>query len=834
MPRAGADSPLEKEETMTETAPPLDGIRIVDLSDEAGAFAARQLAELGADVIRVEPPGGGPNRRRRPLLNGASGPEASLYHLHFSSGLRSLELDIETDEGADLLRRLVSTADALIETAAPGAMEQLGLGFETLREINPRLLYVTITPFGQDGPFSGYLGDDLIGAATSGLMYLNGLPERPPIVPGAEQAFHMASLAAVSTLLAALVGRDRGATRGGHRIDVSIQEAASMATLQTANANIYTWHGGIPTRVGLAGLAGPHLYRCADGRWVSFVIPLNAPRLWRNFVDWMQEEGISEVFVGERWTDPAFRAENRAELTDAISQLCARHERAYIFREGQRRQMLVMPVNNARDLLEDDHLRQRHTFGATRHPHLERDLVDAEPPFRFSTSPVAKRRPAPTLGEHSRVILDELAAAGRTAETRKAPLTESPIGSPDTARLLEGIRVADLFWLIAGPATSRILADYGADVIKIESLSRIDTIRIAGVQPTDPGTHDTCGVFNDVNTNKRSVQLNLNHPRGIELLKELVRQSDVLTNNFTGDRMDRWGLGYEELSRINPRLIMLTMPVFGTSGPYLRYGAYGNGVIAFSGLSHNMGRADEPPIGIAPLYSDFSAPYTAASAILAALHHRERTGEGQFIELAQVEATINQLGTDILEVSSNGQLPPRNGNRSRDYAPHDVYRCSGDDRWIAISVHDDTEWRQLAQVVGGDELAADERFATHSTRQAHLDELDTVLEAWTTPRDAWPTMHLLQQAGIRAGVVENLEDMVTKDPQLGQRHFVELSREDEPFTFTTHNQPARIDGAVPPLHRAPRLGEHNEAVYKELLGITDDEYIDLLADGVLH
>ena len=220
---------------------------------------------------------------------------------------------------------------------------------------------------------------------------------------------------------------------------------------------------------------------------------------------------------------------------------------------------------------------------------------------------------------------------------------------------------------------------------------------------------------------------------------------------------------------------------------------------------------------------DFSAPYTAASAILAALHHRERTGEGQFIELAQVEATINQLGTDILEVSSNGQLPPRNGNRSRDYAPHDVYRCSGDDRWIAISVHDDTEWRQLAQVVGGDELAADERFATHSTRQAHLDELDTVLEAWTTPRDAWPTMHLLQQAGIRAGVVENLEDMVTKDPQLGQRHFVELSREDEPFTFTTHNQPARIDGAVPPLHRAPRLGEHNEAVYKELLGITDDD-----------
>ena len=251
---------------------------------------------------------------------------------------------------------------------------------------------------------------------------------------------------------------------------------------------------------------------------------------------------------------------------------------------------------------------------------------------------------------------------------------------------LEGIRVADFCWMIAGPATSRILADFGAEVIKIESSRRVDRIREGGVLPPADAIADSNGVFNDCNTNKLSIELNLGHPRGIELAKQLIAQSDVVTNNFTAERMDRWGLGYDALRTLKPDLVMMTMPVMGMTGPYRGYGSYGNGVIAYGGLSANMGRAGNPPVGIAPLYSDFSTPYFAASAILAAVHHRERTGQGQFIDLAQAEATVSLLGADVLNRTVNGALPQIDGNHAADFAPHDAYPCAGEDRWLAIAV----------------------------------------------------------------------------------------------------------------------------------------------------
>ena len=251
----------------------------------------------------------------------------------------------------------------------------------------------------------------------------------------------------------------------------------------------------------------------------------------------------------------------------------------------------------------------------------------------------------------------------------------------EPTRPLEGLRVADFFWLIAGPATSRILADFGAEVIKIESLARMDLIREGGVWPAaeDLTENSRNGTFNDCNTNKLSVSLDLNRPEAIEIAKQLVAQSDIVTNNFTGDRMDRWGLGFEELRKVKPDIIMLTMPVMGTTGPYLKYGANGNGVIAYGGINMGMGFPERPPTGMGPLYSDFSTPYVAVSAIMAALHHRERTGEGNFIDLSQLEATVGLLGTQILEYTANGSVPERIGNRSRDWAPHGAYRCRGEE-----------------------------------------------------------------------------------------------------------------------------------------------------------
>jgi benzylsuccinate CoA-transferase BbsF subunit len=399
---------------------------------------------------------------------------------------------------------------------------------------------------------------------------------------------------------------------------------------------------------------------------------------------------------------------------------------------------------------------------------------------------------------------------------------------------LAGVRVTDFFWLIAGPATSRVLADFGADVIKVESQSRVDQIREAGVWPPQPTAVSVNATFNDCNTNKRSVTLNLNDPRGIDLAKELVRRSDVVTNNFTGSRMDRWGLGYEDLRRVRPDIIMLTMPVMGTTGPRAHFGANGLGVLAASGLARTLGFPGRPPVGMGPLYSDFVIPYFGVSAIMAALHHRERTGEGQFIDLAQVQAAASLLGPGILEYAANGHVPPPPGNRSRDDAPHGAYRCAGEDRWCAVAVRGNDDWRRLCAAIDRPDLAADGRFAAAAGRMHHQDEIDEALEAWTRGQDAWQVMHRLQAAGIAAGVVEDLEDIVTRDPQLMAMHFQELTDAGGETRYLTHAQPGRIDGETPALGRPPLIGEHNEEVFKGLLGLDDERYTELLVDRVIY
>ena len=386
----------------SESAPhggPLAGIRVLDLAGESGVFTGRQLAELGADVIRVEPPGGDDVRRRGPLIDGEEGPERSLYHQHFNAGKRAITLDIEHSEGAAMLRRLADRVDLLIETRAPGEMDALGIGFEALRNTNPALIYVAITPFGQQGPMRHYRANDLVSVASSGLMYLNGFPEQPPDGPGAEQAYHMGSVAATAAAMVALVGRDRDPAGRGCRVDISLQEATAMSTLQTANANSYSWHREVPPRRGMTGLGGGcSLFRCRDDRWVSFVIP---PPFWDGFVAWTGERGIESPLAEPQWRELAFRTANGAAISAAVEQLATQYDRADLFHEGQRRHMLVMPVNDVDDLLADEQLRSRGFFVERDHPTLGRTLTDTGVPYRFSETPAGIERHAPLLGEHN-------------------------------------------------------------------------------------------------------------------------------------------------------------------------------------------------------------------------------------------------------------------------------------------------------------------------------------------------------------------------------------------------------------------------------------------------
>ncbi|HXH23107.1 MAG TPA: CoA transferase [Dehalococcoidia bacterium] len=803
----------------------LAGIRVLDLADESAVLASRLLADMGADVIRVEPPAGDSVRRRSPFVSRGPEPERSLYHQHFNRNKRGVTLDLETAEGREALRRLAASCDAVIETRGRAGMAALGLAYADLAALKPGIVYTTVTPFAQDGPFEGYRGNDLVGAASSGLLYLNGFPDAAPDVPGGEQAYKMASLVAAAATLMAILGRDADPEGRGRHVEVTLQEAASMATIQTANANIYAWHGRVPRRMG--NISGIH--RCKDGKWVSFVLRTGIQANWADMAGWLADEGIDTPVLGREWQDESYRIENRAAVTQAIARLCAMHDRAYIFHEGQRRKQLVMPVNTVEDLLGDEQLAARGYFTQIEHLELGTTLTDGSLPARFHGAPTRPGRRAPLLGEHNAEVLSALPPLA----TARLPAEASPATPFDPARPLAGIRVADFAWLIAGPASSRMLADFGAEVIKLESEYRVDNIRVVGVQPPGKSSIDTNGVFNDCNTNKLSVRLNMNHPKGVELAKEIIRRSDVVLNNFTAERMPRWGLGYEDLKAVKPDIVMLSMPVMGCHGPYRNYGSYGNGVIAFGGLNMITGSPERPPIGLGPLYSDFSAPYLVVASILAALYHRNRTGKGMFIDFSQVEATMSLLGPGFLEFASNGVLPPRQGNRSRDFAPHGVYPCFGEDRWCAIAVETEDEWKRLAGAIGRPEMAADPRFASLESRQEHADEIDDAISAWTRQRDPWQVMHTLQGRGIMAAVVEDLEDLVVRDPWFAKRGLVEVPFPEEDVSFKTHAQPARMNGEAPVLRRAPRMGEHTAEVLKSLLGLADGEIEALTIEQVL-
>lgn len=380
----------------------LEDLLVLDLASELTAFCTKVLADLGAEVVRIEPPQGERLRYRAPYYHSVPHPEGSLHHLHFNANKRGITLDITHRQGADLLRRLIETADVLVEAYAPGYLASLGLGYGHLQAINPRLIVVSITPFGQESPYSQYLATDIIGEAMGGQMVINGFLVDPPVVAGAEQAYHMTGLVAAAGTMLAVTARDASPERGGAHVDISMQECVAMTTLQTANANYYAWYGAIPRRRELA----PHMvnfHRCQDG-WVSFFIqPVN----WGSFTAWLQELGIETEVRGEVWADAYYRVANPQPVAKAVADLCSRFTQQELYHEGQRRGMLCMPINSIADVVADLQLNAWGAFVDVDYPELGECLRDVAPPFHATETPPRLRRPAPRLGEDNEAIYRE-------------------------------------------------------------------------------------------------------------------------------------------------------------------------------------------------------------------------------------------------------------------------------------------------------------------------------------------------------------------------------------------------------------------------------------------
>jgi benzylsuccinate CoA-transferase BbsF subunit len=398
---------------------------------------------------------------------------------------------------------------------------------------------------------------------------------------------------------------------------------------------------------------------------------------------------------------------------------------------------------------------------------------------------------------------------------------------------LSGVRVLDFTWMVAGPLGTRLLANYGADVLKVESYNRVDRMRETGPHPPDrPWSYNEDGSFNDVNLGKKSMLLNLNIPAGRELARQLAAVSDVVAANFTGNRLDRWGLGFDDLVKVNPNLILVNMPVFESAGPRQRWTGIGTHVNALAGINGISGFPDDPPFGLGPLYPDFSSnPFQAMAAVLAALIDRDRGGGSQFIELSQYESTAALLGPSILQYTTTGEHPPRMGNHSDRACPHNVYPAAGEDRWIAIAVSTDAEWTALCRTLGHNDWLTDDRFATIDQRFAQEQALDDAIAAETPRWESHDLADRLQQAGVPAAPVNTLPDLLA-DPWHREQYFTDLDSP-EGAVFTTHPEPLRPFGAKHPVRRSPMMGEHTDEVLQSLLGLKQDEINALYTSGAL-
>jgi benzylsuccinate CoA-transferase BbsF subunit len=413
--------------------------------------------------------------------------------------------------------------------------------------------------------------------------------------------------------------------------------------------------------------------------------------------------------------------------------------------------------------------------------------------------------------------------------------------SADCRLPLHNVRVVDFSWIVAGPQATRILADLGADVIRVEYPGRVDSVRMGNPAPgAPPGSLDHSGMFSNFNRNKRSATLNVMHPGGMALLHDLLRVSDIVIENFSPRVLEGWGLSYEVMAEINPAIIYVSLSGFGHIGRDRDYVTWGPTAQAVSGLTAMSGLPGAPPAGWGYSYLDHTAGYYGALAIQMALYHRGRTGEGQYIDIAQVETGMVLAGTQILDYAVNGRGyldsggPPGNRAREPQIAPHNTYRCRGHDRWVTIVCETESHWQALCRVMDHPDWTRDERFHTNASRYLNQDALDAHIEAWTRTLDPYDVMYLLQAEGVPAGAVQNQRDKSERDPQLHARGFYpradhpnlgEHAFEGLPFRFSRSDWTVR--------RGAPLLGEHTAAVYGDLLGRTDAEIATLTEEAAI-
>jgi crotonobetainyl-CoA:carnitine CoA-transferase CaiB-like acyl-CoA transferase len=805
--------------------------RVLDLTDGRAELATFVLAGLGADVIKVEPPGGSASRLDGPLDRDQPPALASLRFHAYNRGKRSVVLDLDARRGRADFLALVSSADFLFENAGPGAMDAIGLGFDALRLERPDLVYVAMSPFGQTGPYAHHVATDLTLSAMGGAMALNGDNDRRPVRITVPQTWHHA---AVESALGALVAHERRVHSGQAQfVDVSVQAAVFWTGLNAMVAHAIQGRNieRSGTMLQLSTLVTPLVYPCADGE----VCLITTTNTLVGLVPWMVESGAvtREWAEAEDWSTFEMRmltAEALVypleEVRAAVTTFTRQHRKKDLFDGGIARGITLAPVNTAADVMALEQLAAREYWDEVALP-SGRILRGAGPFVKASRTPVTWNRPAPDIGEHTSDVLDALTSSPPSVRGRESA---RPAPAPDRLPL-EGVKIADFSWIGVGPITAKALADHGATVVHIETDNPADRLRLVGPFKDDVAGINRCQFFGSFNTSKLSLQLNLKHPVGHDVAKRLLAWCDVALDSFTAGTMADAGLGYDVARTLNPGIIMATTCLLGQTGPAAKLAGYGYHAAAVSGFFEITGWDDRPPGGPFNAYTDTIAPRFLATTLMAALDHRRRTGEGQYIDQAQMESALHFLGPELLEVQVSGVSARRAGNRAPFAAPHDAYPCAGVDQWCAIAVETDAQWFALRQALGEPEWAKDAALDSVAGRLERLELIDRELVAFTVRHEPRALMTLLQAAGVPAGMVQRSSDHMD-DPQLAHREFFRRLEHPEMGEVPYEGHQYKIRGYDNgPLFPAPCLGEHTYQVLAEVLGLDDEELSRVLESG---
>ncbi|MBI3249933.1 MAG: CoA transferase [Deltaproteobacteria bacterium] len=795
----------------------LEGVKVLELGNmAAAAYATKLMADLGADVVKIEEPGGDVARLRGPFPGGVVDPEKSGLFLSLNTNKRGVTLDLSCQR--EELLRLVAWADILVHNYSPGAMAARGIDYDRFRVVNPRLVMCSITPFGLTGPHKDYKTHDLTLSHAGGWAWLSpGALERselPPLKAFGQQCEFQGGLAAATATLGAYY-RALGTGTGEH-IDLSIQ--AFIASFLEQAFVYYSYLGRVASRLGQHYMYPWGMYECQDGL-IFIVVPEEDQ--WERLVELM---GNPEWTQWEIFADRSGRIKNQDALKVYVEEWTRQWKVEDLFHAGQARRLCFAPVLTMAGLARQEQLHTRNFFVEVSHPRAGK-LIHLGQPYQLQDPWWRIRRPAPLLGEHNDEVSTMLPSSVLEALSLKPQASCLP---------LDGLRVADFSWVWAGPYCAMHLAYLGAEVIKIESRAHLDLMRRLPIAPRGikPGV-DSSGPFNQWNQGKKSLQLNLGKPEGIALAKDLIRQCDVVIENFATGVMDALGLGYEELKKLKPDLIMVSISGYGHTGPLKDYMGYGPAIPPLTGLSALTGYPGGPPQELGVSIGDPNAGITAAASICAALAARKRTGQGQYVDVALWSAAAVLATEGWMDYAMNGVEPVRQGNRDIWMVPHNCFRCFGEDAWVAISCGSEEEWQALCREIGQAHLVDDPRFRTAHDRKAHEDELEQLITTWTEQQDRWEITRRLQAACVAAFPSMSSKDLA-EDAQLNGRGF--FARLPHPVVGTqTHtgipwiltNAPNGVRSA------APLLGQHTDEVLREVLGYTDEDIARLREQKVL-